>query len=691
MKNSRRILIIVALVVSLVRIDAQLLLTEHCAYKIEGDKILLRWEPKSVEDWMNSKKEGYTVEMYRISPSGVEESLGMEVIKPTSKSDWMKYEDSVSDFMSGFVEGARSFVYPDKEGGTNPLEQIFETKGDQAKSSKISLGFLMYTSSYNFEIAKLAGLGFEMKFEKEFTYRYSIKTGNTDAINILVDPNTYQESNMPKVFPEWSNREVVLKWDGSRHQGDFLGYMLSKSEDGVNYVKLNETPRISNLGLLPDSSALLQMTYTDTLEENNKTYWYKVEGFDYFGSISDKKQIVSGQGYMPIAISPIIEFADQTEDNHAHLKWFLPEEMEKLVDRYRITRSDNDKGPYEIVIDSLDNTINEVKFPMERTENHFRVEAVPHRGKSVGSISVFIMGQDTVPPEVPEIIGAFIDSVGNIEVKWKANTEQDLWGYRIFKSNFDKQEYGLVNSVITKDTVFRDTIDIKFKTKHVFYKIYATDTRDNKSAFTIPIKIEKPDLFPPGMASLGKIEQRNDSILIHWKPSASDDVVNHHVFRRAINADYAWTLAGILDSTMVDEPFVDKGLEFGASYAYTIIAYDKVGLKSKAAHPKKITLKRTKEKFIPKISLTHDFNEANKEITLSWKFDEASRIKHILVYRGTKKKKLGKYKLLEGGTQNMVDIATNEESLFYKVKPIYKGQTEDYYSETVEVRISKSE
>jgi len=676
---------------SMLRSDAQLLLTEYKAHKVEEGKILIRWEPRSGEEWVASKEEGYTIEKFKISSLGIEESVGRELIKPAPQSEWLKYESTTTDFLHEFAIGARSFVHPDSEEKKNQFDKIFDLKGDKAKGNKLSLGFLMYSASYDFEIAKLAGLGYEIPAEKGYSYRFEIRTGNSEPIIVSVDPNTYQESDVPELMPEWGNKEVKISWDGSAHQDDFLGYMVSKSEDGVQYERVNARPRTNSLGLLADTSALLKMNYTDTLVENNKTYWYKVEGFDYFGNVSSTHQTIFGQGYESIRISPIIEYANQTEDNHAHLKWFMPEKMEKLVDIYRITRSDNDEGPYNILVDSINKSVKEYKIPLEKTENHFRVEAVPYRGRPVGSISVFIMGQETIPPAVPEIIGAFIDSVGNIEVKWKANTEQDLWGYRIFKSNFDEQEYGLVNNVITKDTIFRDTVDINFNTENVFYKIYATDTRDNKSAFTLPIKIEKPDIFPPAMAGLGKLEQKGDSILIHWQASASKDVVNHHIFRRAINVENSWTLAGILDNTKIGEPFIDLGLDYGVPYAYTIIAYDEVGLKSEPVHPRNISLQRTKEKFDPIKNVSYVFNEELKEVKLTWELKESSRIEHILIYRGSAKNKLGKYKILKGDEQNLVDLAKNEETLYYKIKPIYEGQSEDYYSETIEVKITKSE
>lgn len=691
MKNLKRCLIMGILLFSVMRTDAQLLLKDYQAHKVIDNKIQIRWEPRSGDEWVLSKSTGFTIEKFKISASGAEQSLGREVIKPASLKKWLEYESSASDFLNEFASGARSFIHPDSDEKKNQFDRIFNLKGDQTRNNKLSLGFLMYSASYDFEIAKLSGLAYEMNAEIGFAYKFVIRTGNSKPIIINVNPETYQKSKVPELTAEWGNKEVELNWDGADSQGDFLGYMISKSEDGVTYFNINEKPRTNNLGLLPDTSALLQMTYVDSLSLNNKMYWYKLEGFDYFGSKSISKNIVSGQGYEAIRISPIIEYANQTDDNHALIKWYMPNEMEKLVDVYRIVRADSDAGPYTTVVDNIAKTIKEYKVPLELTENHFRVEAVPFRGNPVGSISVFIMGQDTIPPAVPEIISAVIDSVGIIELKWEANTETDLWGYRVFKSNFDEQEYSLVSSEVNRDTVFRDTVDINFNTENVFYKIYATDTRDNKSNFTPPVRIEKPDIFPPSTAGLKKLEQKNDSILVYWIPSGSNDVVSHGIFRRAINKENTWTLVAMLDSTMVGQPFVDLQAQDNVSYSYTIIAYDDVGLKSKPFPPRNITKKKKKEKFDPGIVVTHVYDEELNEVTLTWKLNDASRVANVLVYRGSSKNKLGKYKILKGSESMLLDQIKNDEKLYYKIKPNYFEQTHDYYSETVEVIGAKSE
>lgn len=115
-------------------------------------------------------------------------------------------------------------------------------------------------------------------------------------------------------------------------------YMVSTSEDGFTYNPVNEKPITNSLGLLKDSSALLKMKYKEEFVENDKMYWFKVQGFDYFGGKSKDEKVIFGMGSIPITMSPIIEYANQTDDNHAEIRWFMPENMVPLVDRYRIMR-----------------------------------------------------------------------------------------------------------------------------------------------------------------------------------------------------------------------------------------------------------------------------------------------------------------------------------------------------------------
>ena len=664
--------------------NAQLLLQDYNVYKVSDGKLKVRWEPKNATDWSQSKAIGYTVEVYKINADDSRLSTS-EIIKPASADDWSKHESNTTDYLHGFVVGARELIYPDSE--ESKLDKIFDLKGDKARENRLSLGLLMYSASYDFEIARLAGLGYEISYDPNVDYRFKIFCGESEPIIFDVLSANIIDPPLPAIEEEWNNRKVEVKWNGTGYQGYYLGYMISSSEDGLSYTSVNDKPITNTLGLVADSSDLLNMTFMDSLAENNKTYWYKVQGFDYFGELSKNEYVFAGQGYVPISISPIIEFANQSEDNHAELKWYMPEEMEDLVRSYRITRAETEDSKFEVVMDSIPNQTKEVRIPLEYTENHFRVEAVPHRGKPVGSISVFIMGQDTVPPAVPEVIGAYIDSIGQVVIEWKANTESDLWGYRLFKSNFDNQEFGLITKDLLRDTIYRDTVDLKFETNEVLYKLQASDTRDNRSALTEIIRVQKPDIIPPGSPVISSIAQSNDTVLINWTPSPSLDVVAYHLYRRAINKENSWTLVSILDTTKSRENIVyELDLEYETPYSYTMIAYDKVDLKSEPTTPRQITLQKQEETFQPFLAFEHELDAEQKNVTLTWDLKEKSRLKQVLVYRGKSKDKMRKYKFINGSETTFVDAITNS-STFYMIKPIYADQKEAYFSKSIEVEI----
>ena len=149
----------------------------------------------------------------------------------------------------------------------------------------------MYSASYDFEIAKLAGLGYELRYDPNVDYRIKIFSGESDPIVFDVLSANLIDPPLPTIIEEWKNEKVEVNWDGAGYQEHYLGYMVSSSEDGLIYTSANDKPITTALGLVADSSDLLNMTFSDSLAENNKTYWYKVQGFDYFGELSNSEYV----------------------------------------------------------------------------------------------------------------------------------------------------------------------------------------------------------------------------------------------------------------------------------------------------------------------------------------------------------------------------------------------------------------
>jgi hypothetical protein len=666
-------------------VEAQLLLQDYHTYKVSDGKLKVRWEPKNSIDWSTSKTIGYTVEIYNVTGGG-NRLISSELIKPSSVDDWLKHESKTSDDLHEFAVGARELIYPDSD--KNKFDEIFDLDGDKARGDRLSLGFLMYSASYDFEVAKLSGLGYELTYDPSVDYRFKIYSAKSEAIEFDIISKNISDPELPAITETWDNMKVDVKWDGAGFQKDYFGYMVSRSEDGILYKTVNGKPITNTLGLVADSSDLLEVTYTDSLTGNNKIYWYKVQGFDYFGELSKSEYVFTGQGFVPIGISPIIEYATQTEDNHAEIRWYMPEEFDELIRSYRIMRAEHEDGKYEIAKDSISSETKEVKIPLEYTQNHFRVEAVPYNGRPVGSISVFIMGQDTIPPAMPIVIGAFIDSVGQIVIEWEANTESDLWGYRLFKSNFDNQEFGLITKDLLRDTMYRDTVDLKFGTEEVLYKLQASDKRDNRSPFTDIIRVQKPDIIPPGSPVISSITQSNDTVVVNWTPSSSNDVVNYHLYRRAVNLENSWTLVSIIDTTTARENFhFDVDLDYEVPYSYTLIAFDEVGLKSEPTSPKQITMHKKVEKFDPIVAFDFELDEDKKNVKISWDLKDKSRLKQVLVYRGASKDKMRKYKFVKGSETSLFD-SISREAVYYMIKPIYEDQKESHFSDSIEIILS---
>jgi len=311
-----------------------------------------------------------------------------------------------------------------------------------------------------------------------------------------------------------------------------------------------------------------------------------------------------------------MQSGDQLPTNQAELHWSIVSEDLPLIQHFRVMRADSAKGLYTIAKDSIPKSHRITKVDMEYTTNYFRVESVPVDGDPLSSTPVFVMGIDSIPPLTPEVISATIDSSGQVVLTWQANSEPDLWGYRVFRSNYDDKEYSLVSQGVMQDTVFIDTTHMTLGVENVYYQLHAADTRNNRSPFTEPIVIVKPDIVPPATPTIISFDTSPDTVKINWSASVSDDAVYHKIFKRAIRTENAWTLIEILDTLTAVSPYIDIAVEPGVRYAYTMQAVDEGGLESGPAAMKAVTVPVPKENFESINHFTAEVNKNDKTIEL---------------------------------------------------------------------------
>ena len=89
-------------------------------------------------------------------------------------------------------------------------------------------------------------------------------------------------------------------------------------------------------------------------------------------------------------------------------------------------------------------------------------------------------GIDTVPPIPP--VGVRVQAEDDlVAVRWEANAEIDLAGYRLYKSSYEDGPFGMVSSNLVYCPWFYDDV---IPMQMTYYKVTAVDQSGNESAYS---------------------------------------------------------------------------------------------------------------------------------------------------------------------------------------------------------------
>jgi hypothetical protein len=140
------------------------------------------------------------------------------------------------------------------------------------------------------------------------------------------------------------------------------------------------------------------------------------------------------------------------------------------------------------------------------------------------------------------ILVGMIDRSGNLQVKWKANTDADLQGYTVWYAmrNTDSTIYTSFFSIPQADTVYEGFIDPMMIADTIFVKIAAVDYRGNTSAFSdagILLRPSSEQLSP----KINQINPRPPGQRISWSLPISTKGQKLIIERKATSI-VAWTL-----------------------------------------------------------------------------------------------------------------------------------------------------
>lgn len=561
--------------------------------KIAGDSLYLRWEPQNFAAFATVISTGLELEVYAVTGTATEPELrrlDRRQLRPQPYAAWRdNHHGSAWDTI------AYELIHFEQQDAAT-LEEHFPFEAEeQTEANWRALRWTgtNYALNYDWRTIERAGFGYARPIDAAVP-RYAVKlytTGQPDTLWVGFDRRAYQPPAVPELLAEFRGRRVELSWRTIGHRRHFFGYSVRKSIDGgQTWTELMDLPLINDQDTL--GVPALEFSYlTDTLAQADVEVRYRLHGHDYLGGRSTQFSEVTGSGYTDLRFSPLLVSAEPTDSNYAHLQWEWGAAQEALLREFRIVHTDSSGGIYRTALAGIDPSTREVWVPMRYEANFYRVQAVPLRGAIRSSFEALVMAHDAEPPATPEGLRGQIDSNGVVRLDWTANTEPDLAGYRVFRSDFRTSELAGITPDPLSVTTFVDTVDLRSGNEWVYYQLQAVDRRGNGSLFTPLLELKKPDTHPPAPPRIYRTESDDRSIELYWSASPAPDVVRYRLFRRRLEAEPDWGLVLTFTATDYRGSYRDTLVEPGYAYAYTLVATDDDGLDSDPAQPVSLRLK----------------------------------------------------------------------------------------------------
>lgn len=622
------------------------------------DKILLRWAVDQPYEWQQANSYGFMVERITITRNG-EPILPMERVmltseplKPRPIEEW---EDLATKNQNAAVVAQALY------GESFEVDVPGSAKGQIMainKELEQRFTFALIGVDQNFEAAKLAGWGLEdTGVAKGDSYLYKITVALPEDSEITIedgatDANIDYYQALPKpigLVAVFNDRSALLNWDFGSLQESYISYFVERSEDNTNFIQLNGKPLFKADKETNQSSP--SIFYTDSIV-NNKKYYYRVRGVSSFGETGPPSEVIEGMGSEDLKFTPRIYKKEIPDDNTAVLFWEFPEEANEQIHGFEIRRSNKPDGLYETVLSDLPPTTRRATYKKLKRINYFTVVAKAKNNTESVSYAAIVQPVDSIPPSPPKGLIGVADTTGIIKLDWIQNIEEDLSGYRIFRSNNPSIEFSEVTSSDVTENTYKDTLNIGLN-KKVYYRIKAMDQRYNASNFSKVLEVELPIVVPPSPPVVQNYKVMNDSIQITWIPSSSDGVIAHHIYRKNLGElEAPWELIGEIDPNN-KQSFIDTDQKEKGAYSYTVMAKSKAGLESNPSEPVQVNYSGnnlnteiTKFNGLP--------NRELRFITLTWRAKNM-KVSEFLLFRGAKGERLKLFKSLEGERTSYAD------------------------------------
>jgi fibronectin type 3 domain-containing protein len=597
--------------------------------KVYEDSVSLRWAPSNHVFWQKLNKTGYSIERYTILRDSVLlDEKPLTVLSPAIKvlplDRWEQLID-INDYAAVAAQAIYGSTFDLSNEGSNDISTLVNV----AKEQQTRFSFALFAADMSFKVAKYAGLGLsDANIKNNETYLYRIKAPTIDSADyqygyIYVDARKL--SQLPAIKSpdvKFGDGTAMLSWDIHKYKDFYSGYFIEKSYDSINFFKINDKPIVS-----PYEQGNIYRK-SDSLRANNEKVYYRILGIDMFGDLGEPSEVVAGKGKRVLTERAVLT-GYEISKNSTLLKWTLAEDQQQNIKGFYIERSATEKGPfvrenYEIIYKSL----REYDVINSFNTSYYRIITKGLNDNEKKSFPILVQKVDSIPPVKPSEIKYITSSEGEVYLSWDANEEDDLLGYRIYRSNFANSEFSEITQSPVLETNFTDYIELKNLSKNIYYKLKAIDIRYNPSDFSDILVVKKPDFVLPTPPVLKNYEITNNGVKLYWEKSYSSDVAKYIIYRKSAFED-EWKI--LTEKSSLNNFYLDASIAIDSIYYYKMVSVDSTDLKSKFSNS--IKIKNISNQIVKLPNDLLNVKVDKNELTLSWEVQKSVDYERVILYK----------------------------------------------------------
>ena len=658
-----------------------------------NDSITLRWAPLTLAVWQLGNKTGYTIDRYVIARNGIvlaapeRTIITASAIKPLPENLWAQLVVS-----NRYAAIAAQALYGESFDIDLSKSDIF-TIVNKVQENEQRFIFALLSADMSPVVAKALGLWFtdrNVKKEEKYVYRIIINTqGNASQKNefmgsIFASPDDVHDLSKPtNLKAEFKDQLVSLRWDKSM-MVHYTAYIVERSDDGKSFTPISDEPLVT---VSPTAQQDSRYAYaTDSLRDITKTYYYRVKGINPFGEESKPSDVVNGKADWRVTDVPYIIEGENIENKSIRIKWEFPEKDNSAIKGFRMERASTPQGNFENL------TFQKAVSPASRTfediqpnqVNYYRITALGVNGEKYQSPVYLAQLVDSIPPLSPEGIKATINEYGKVELSWAANKERDIYGYRIYKSNVEKEEMSQITSEPISQTSYVDNVNLNTLNEAVYYSVMAIDRNQNHSELSSLLKVSLPDKVKPVPPVFLPVKSSEKGVMLSWTKSSSIDVLQYEIYRNASHRG-EWQRIKIIpakeDSVY---QYTDETSETGITNSYTVVAIDEAGLESDPALA--VNGKKISNGLRAPIQWKDPVTRRDQNsVVLNWNYDQ-SGIKNFRIYKAEGENSLIMYKTVTGDKRDLTDVLVPGKQYKYKILAIFDNDSKSLLSEELLVK-----